>query len=262
MLEAVTWSFIPEAHAKAFGGGTPELKLANPISADMSDMRPSLLPGLLVAAQRNADYGIGDVALFEVSHLYEGDRPEDQKRVASGIRRGTARPERFGPLLDRQCNGLSVCSTPRPMRLQCWKPAAWMLPKSRSRRAVLTGIIPDARARFKLGPKITLGTFGEFHPMTLETLDVSGALCGFEIYLDAIPEAKRKATRTKPPLALSSFQAVKRDFAFVLDKEQDAATLLRAASGADKKLITNVSVFDVVRRRHPLAKAENRLPLK
>ena len=81
--------------------------------------------------------------------------------------------------------------------------------------------------------------------MTLETLDVSGALCGFEISLDAIPEAKRKATRTKTPLILSGFQAVKRDFAFVLDNDQDAATLLRAASGADKKLITNVSVFDL-----------------
>ena len=81
--------------------------------------------------------------------------------------------------------------------------------------------------------------------MTLETLDVSGALCGFEIYLDAVPEPKRKATKTKTPLVLSSFQAVKRDFAFVMDKGQDAATLLRAASGADKKLISNVSVFDI-----------------
>ena len=90
MLEAVTWSFIPEDHAKAFGGGAAEVQLSNPISTDMSDMRPSLLPGLLVAAQRNADHGAGDVALFEVSNVYKGDKPEDQHRIAGGIRRGTA----------------------------------------------------------------------------------------------------------------------------------------------------------------------------
>ena len=90
MLEAVTWSFIPETQAKLFGGGKPELKLANPIAADMSDMRPSLLPGLIAAAGRNVARGYGDVALFEVSGTYENDRPEGQRRVAGGIRRGTA----------------------------------------------------------------------------------------------------------------------------------------------------------------------------
>ncbi|MCO5134889.1 MAG: phenylalanine--tRNA ligase subunit beta, partial [Phyllobacteriaceae bacterium] len=104
---------------------------------------------------------------------------------------------------------------------------------------------PGRSGRIQLGPKIVLGVFGELHPMTLETLDVSGPLCGFEVYLDNIPEPKEKATNTKPPLAISGLQAVKRDFAFVLDRDQDAATLLRAASGADKKLITGVSVFDV-----------------
>src|SRR5690606_36418995 len=91
MLEAVTWSFIPAAHAELFGGGAEALKLANPIAADMSDMRPSLLPGLAVAAQRNAARGYADVALFEVSGIYQGTRPEDQRAAAAGIRRGTAR---------------------------------------------------------------------------------------------------------------------------------------------------------------------------
>ena len=96
MMEAVTWSFIPGRHAEAFGGGRPELRLANPIAADMSDMRPSLLPGLLAAAQRNADKGFGDVALFEVSGTYEGDTPDKQRRVAAGVRRGTAKLEGAG----------------------------------------------------------------------------------------------------------------------------------------------------------------------
>ncbi len=97
----------------------------------------------------------------------------------------------------------------------------------------------------KLGPKVVLGTFGEFHPRTLEGLDVSGPLCGFEVYVDAIPEPKAKPTKTKPKLELSPFQAVKRDFAFVVDKAVEAGTLTRAALSADKKLVTGVSVFDI-----------------
>jgi phenylalanyl-tRNA synthetase beta chain len=90
MMEAVTWSFIPAKHAETFGGGQTALKLANPIAADMSDMRPSLLPGLLAAAQRSIDRGFADVALFEVSGIYENDTPDTQRRVAAGVRRGTA----------------------------------------------------------------------------------------------------------------------------------------------------------------------------
>src|SRR5690606_19842282 len=90
MMEAVTWSFIPKAHAELFGGGAASLALSNPIAADMSDMRPSLLPGLLAAAQRNADKGYGDAAIFEVSGTYENDTPEGQRRVAGGVRRATA----------------------------------------------------------------------------------------------------------------------------------------------------------------------------
>ncbi len=244
MLEAVTWSFIPHPHAVAFGGGSNSLKVENPISADMSDMRPSLLPGLLSAAQRNADRGTGDVALFEVNHLYLGDSPEDQHRVATGIRRGTARLEGSGrdwqgnmkpvSVFDAKADALAVLSA-------CGLDVA----KIQIEAGGPDWYHPGRSGTIKLGPKITLGTFGEFHPMTLETLDVGGALCGFEVYLDTIPEARKKATRTKPALMLSGLQAVKRDFAFVLDKHSDAATLLRAAAGADKKLITAVSVFDV-----------------
>src|SRR5207302_8183799 len=93
LTEAVTWSFISRKNAEAFGGGDPSLTLANPIAADMSDMRPSLLPGLIAAAQRNADRGYPDIALFEVGQVYRGDKPQDQSTAAAGIRRGMARPE-------------------------------------------------------------------------------------------------------------------------------------------------------------------------
>ncbi|AMS39678.1 phenylalanine--tRNA ligase subunit beta [Aminobacter aminovorans] len=244
MMEAVTWSFIPARHAELFGGGQDSLKLSNPIAADMSDMRPSLLPGLIAAAQRNADRGLGDVALFEVSGTYENDTAEGQRRVASGIRRGTAKLEGSGRnwsgnagnvgVFDAKADAiaaLEACGAPVD-RLQIETGApAWYHPGR-------SGVI-------KLGPKVVLGAFGEFHPRTLEGLDVSGPLCGFEVYVDAIPEPKAKPTKTKPKLELSAFQAVKRDFAFVVDKAVEAGTLTRAALAADKKLITGVSVFDV-----------------
>ncbi|MCV3736276.1 phenylalanine--tRNA ligase subunit beta [Rhizobium sp. TRM96647] len=248
MMEAVTWSFIPKAQAELFGGGAPELALSNPIAADMSDMRPSLLPGLLTAAQRNADRGFGDVAIFEVSGTYENDRPEGQRRVAGGIRRATASLSGAGRLwsnpakgggkpvdvFDAKADALAVieaCGLPMSnVQIEPGGPSWYH---------------PGRSGTIKMGPKVVLGHFGEFHPKTLGALDVSGALAGFEIFIDAMPEPKRKATRTKPALELSPFQAVKRDFAFVVDKTVEAGALVRAAAGADRKLITSVNVFDV-----------------
>lgn len=248
MLEAVTWSFISEDQAKLFGGGQRELKLANPIASDMSDMRPSLLPGLLTAAQRNADKGFGDVAIFEVSGTYETDTPEGQRRVAGGVRRGTASINGTGRLwssnakgggktvdvFDAKSDALAVveaCGLPMSnVQIEAGAPAWYH---------------PGRSGTIKMGPKVVLGYFGEFHPKTLGALDVSGALCGFEVFLDAMPEPKKKATRTKPPLELSPFQAVKRDFAFVVGSDVEAGAIVKAASSADRKLITGVNVFDV-----------------
>ncbi|AYG57714.1 phenylalanine--tRNA ligase subunit beta [Rhizobium jaguaris] len=248
MLEAVTWSFISEDQAKLFGGGSNALKLANPIAADMSDMRPSLLPGLLSAAQRNADKGYGDVAIFEVSGTYENDRPEGQRRVAGGIRRGTAALSGAGRMwsnaatgagksvdvFDAKADALAVieaCGLPMGnIQIEQGGPAWYH---------------PGRSGTIKMGPKVVLGYFGEFHPKTLEDLDVTGALAGFEVYVDAMPEPKKKTTRTKPALELSPFQAVKRDFAFVVDKSVEAGAVIRAATGADRKLITGVNVFDI-----------------
>ena len=244
MMEAVTWSFIPEAHAKLFGGGRPELKLANPIAADMSDMRPSLLPGLIAAAQRNADRGFADVALFEVSGTYEGDTPDRQRRVAAGVRRGTARADGQGRhwagnaaavgVFDAKADALAAleaCGAPvEKLTIEAGGPAWYH---------------PGRSGTIRLGPKTVLGTFGEFHPKTLAALDASGPLAGFEVFVDAIPEPKAKPTRTKPRLDLSPFQQVKRDFAFVVDRAVEAGALTRAAASADRKLIAGVRVFDV-----------------
>ncbi|TDK35422.1 phenylalanine--tRNA ligase subunit beta [Rhizobium deserti] len=248
MLEAVTWSFISEDQARLFGGGSPSLKLANPIAADMSDMRPSLLPGLLTAAQRNADKGFGDVAIFEVSGIYEADTPEGQRRVAGGIRRGTASINGSGRLwsntakgggksvdvFDAKADALAVIEA-------CGLPMA----NVQIEKGAPGWYHPGRSGTIKMGPKVVLGSFGEFHPKTLGALDVSGALCGFEVFLDAMPEPKKKATRTKPPLELSAFQVVKRDFAFVVASEVEAGAIVKAATSADRKLISGVNVFDV-----------------
>lgn len=244
MMEAITWSFIPAKHAEAFGGGQAELKLSNPIAADMSDMRPSLLPGLVAAAQRNADRGFGDVALFEVSGTYEGDIPDSQRRVAAGVRRGTAKLDGAGRnwagnagsvnVFDAKADAfaaLEACGAPVDRLTVEASAPGWYHPGR-------SGVI-------KLGPKTVLGHFGEFHPKTLELLDADGPLAGFEVFVDGVPEAKAKPTRTKPRLDLSPFQTVKRDFAFVVAKDTEAATIMKAALGADKKLITGVSVFDI-----------------
>jgi len=248
MLEAVTWSFISHEQAKLFGGGSHALRLANPIAADMSDMRPSLLPGLLSAAQRNADRGFGDVAIFEVSGTYENDAPEGQRRVAAGIRRGTASLSGAGRMWSNAAKGggkpvdvydakadaltvLEACGLPMGnVQVEPGAPAWYH---------------PGRSGTIKMGPKVILGYFGEFHPKTLEALDVTGALAGFEIYVDAVPEPKKKATRTKPALELSPFQMVRRDFAFVVDRTVEAGAIVKAAGSADRKLITGVNVFDI-----------------
>lgn len=244
MLEAVTWSFIPAAHAGAFGGGQAQLKLANPIAAEMSDMRPSLLPGLIAAAQRNADRGVGDVALFEVANVYGGDQPADQKRIAAGIRRATATAEGGGrhwrsparpvDAFDAKADALAAlaaCGLDAEKLQIAGGAPAWYH--------------PGRSGTIRQGPKTVLAAFGELHPATLETLAADGPLAGFEAFLDEIPEARRKPTRTKPRLDLSPLQAVRRDFAFVVDAKTEAAALVRAAQGADKKLVAGVNVFDV-----------------
>jgi len=244
MSEVICYSFIPKNHAEAFGGGAPELSLSNPIAADMSDMRPSLLPSLLAAAKRNVDRGTGDLAQFEVSHVYRGMEPDDQIRAAAGIRRGTAKLENTGRAWsgnaepvgwnDAKEDALSIISA-------CGMDAS----KVQIEAGGPDWYHPGRSGTIKLGPKVILGTFGEFHPMTLELMDVAGPLCGFEVYLDAIPAPRAKANRRKGALTVSTLQPVKRDFAFIMDKTVEAALVLRAANGADKKLITDVRVFDL-----------------
>jgi phenylalanyl-tRNA synthetase beta chain len=244
LVEAVTWSFIAHDRAQGFGGGQAELTLANPIAADMSDMRPSLLPGLIAAAQRNADRGFNDLALFEVGQTYRGDRPADQFTAAAGVRRGNAGINGSGrhwsakaapvSVFDVKADALALLDALGldPSKVQVTADApAWYHPGR-------SGVI-------RQGPKTMIGAFGEFHPKVLELLDADGPLAGFELILEAIPAPKAKPTKARPPLALSDLQPVRRDFAFVVGRDVAAAKIVRAAEGADRKLIAGVSVFDL-----------------
>lgn len=244
MDEAVTWSFIAKTHAEAFGGGAPELELANPISADMSQMRPSLLPGLIAAAQRNADRGYADVALFEVGQVFLTAREDGQRMVVAGVRRGTAKLAGNGrhwsgsagsvDVFDAKADAEAVLAAAgAPVdKLQVFTDAPGWFHPGRS-------------GAFKLGPKQTLAVFGEVHPRTLGLMDVAGPLVAFEIYLDAIPEPKAKPTRSKGALDIADLMPVRRDFAFVVDKDLSADKLLKAARGAEKTLIADVNLFDI-----------------
>lgn len=243
MGEAVTWSFITKSAAKLFGGGQRELEVANPIAADLSDMRPSLLPGLVAAAQANADRGFGDVVLFEVGQVFRGDRPQDQFMAASGVRRGLASSAGLGrhwsgsaqaDVFDAKADALAVLAAAgAPMQ---------------ALQIVAGGpdwLHPGRSGTMQIGPQNVLGYFGEMHPRALETLGADGPLVVFEVILDRVPEAKKKATRAKPLIELSAFQPVSRDFAFIVDRTVNAGDIVRAAQAADKKLITGVNVFDV-----------------
>ena len=191
----------PRTRRSCSAAAIPRLALANPIASDLSDMRPSLLPGLLKAAQRNADRGFGDVALFEVGQSFASDEPEGQSIKAAAVRRGTARAEGVG----RHWNGggrASMPSTPRRTRWRCWRRSAFRRAVCRSSPAVRPGSIPARSGTLQFGPKNVIGAFGEIHPNVLKALDLKGPLVAFELTLDALPPPKAKPTKMKPKLVL------------------------------------------------------------
>jgi phenylalanyl-tRNA synthetase beta chain len=244
LVEAVTWSFISKPHAELFGGGQPTLALANPIAAELSDMRPSLVPGLVSAAQRNADRGFPDVALFEVGQIFKGDRPEDQYTAATGVRRALAKAGGIG----RHWSAGTADVDAFDVKADALAALAAAGAPAQAMQVVPSGpawFHPGRCGTIQIGPQNVLGHFGELHPRALAALDAEGPLVGFEVILERIPEAKAKATRAKPVLELSQFQPVTRDFAFVVDRAVKAGDIVRTAQAADRRLIASVSVFDV-----------------
>ncbi|HKA77441.1 MAG TPA: phenylalanine--tRNA ligase subunit beta [Pseudolabrys sp.] len=244
LVEAVTWSFVSKREAELFGGGKAELALANPIAAELSDMRPSLIPGLVMAAQRNADRGFPDTALFEVGQIFTGDKPEDQFTAASGLRHGLAKASGSGRHWSNKAQSVDVFDA----KADAFAVLAAAGAPMQALQVVPGGppwFHPGRSGTIQIGPQNILGHFGELHPRAIAGLKAEGPLVGFEAILEKIPEPKTRPTRAKPLLELSPFQPVERDFAFVVDSAVKAADIVRAAQNVDKKLISNVVVFDV-----------------
>ena len=236
--EAVTFSFISRQAADLFGGVPDALDVVNPISSDLDVMRPSVLPTLISAAGRNTDRGFADVELFEIGPQYRDDTPEGEDLIAAGLRSGLAAPRNWaGPArpvdaFDAKGDALAVltaCGAPVENLQVTTDAPAWYHP---GRSGVL-----------RLGPNV-LAQFGEVHPRVLRRLDVKGPAAAFEVYLERIPVPKAKAGKLKPALKLSPFQPVTRDFAFLVDDDVPAEKLIRAAKGADKALVSDVTLFD------------------
>ena len=234
--ECVTYSFIDSAAAALFGGGADAVRIENPISSEMTHLRPDLLPGLLRAAARNQARGFGDLALFEVGPVFGGGEPGEQLVQAAGLLVGFAAPrEPHGPrrsvdVYDAKADVEAVLANlGAPVRVQITRKAAgWFHPG----RSGVIGLGPSA-----------IATFGELHPRILAAMEVKGPAMAFTVTLAAIPEPKVKAP-TRPALTLAALQAVERDFAFIVDTKVDALTAVNAAQGADKALIESVRVFD------------------
>jgi phenylalanyl-tRNA synthetase beta chain len=232
--EAVTWSFISQAEAEAFGGG--EWRLANPISEEMKVMRPSLLPGLIAAARRNIDRGAASVRLFEIGRRYlaDSERPTLAFLLA-GDRTPrdwqTGKAQAFNPFdAKREALALLDAAGAPTDNLQVFPDAGPIWHPGRS-------------ATLRLGPKIIVAAFGELHPRLQKELDAPAGAVAAEIFLDAIP-VSRSSGYARPAFAPPVLQAITRDFAFLVPADLSADSLARAIRGADKAAITGVRLFD------------------
>lgn len=235
--ELVTYSFIDQASAALFGGGDDLTRLENPISTDMSHMRPALLPGLLAAAARNQARGFSDLAFFEVGPAFHGGEPGEQHTLVSGLLVGRTGPKDVHGA-SRPVDVYDVKADAEAILAAMGAPA-----KVQIQRGASDWWHPGRHGKICLGPKKVLGVFGEVHPRVLAAMDVKGPAMAFTLWPDEVP-MPRKSGASKGALTISDLQAVERDFAFVVDAEVEALTLVNAAQGADKALIEDVRVFD------------------
>jgi len=232
--EAVTWSFISEKEAATFGGG--DWRLANPISEDMKIMRPSLLPGLIAAAQRNINRGAPSVRLFELGRRYLADR---EHPTAALLMTGDRKPRDWQSGKAQDFDAFDA------------KGEVLALLEAAGAPVANVQVHPDAgptwhpgrSATLRLGPKTIVAAFGELHPRLVSEHDVPGGCVAGEIYLDAIPEG-RDGGRARAAYAPPTLQAVQRDFAFVVPADVPAESLTRAIRGSEKAWITSARVFD------------------
>jgi phenylalanyl-tRNA synthetase beta chain len=232
--EAINWSFIPVSEADAFGGGA--WTLANPISEDMKIMRPSLLPGLLSAAQRNMNRGASSVRLFEIGRRYLAD---SEKLTASVVLAGEKQSRSWAngkaakfDAFDAKAEALALLSA-----------AGVAVDTLMTMGDAGEHYHPGQSATLRMGPKNILAAFGALHPATAKKFDLDGPVMAVEIYLDAIPTKKSNGFM-RPAFTPPALQAVTRDFAFLVPADLPGGDLVRAIKGSDKDNIVAVQLFD------------------
>ncbi|VVT04593.1 phenylalanine--tRNA ligase subunit beta [Erythrobacter sp. EC-HK427] len=241
--EAVTWSFLPVPDAEHFSASAPLWVLDNPISEDMKAMRPSLLPGLLAAAKRNADLGADSLRLFEVGRRYlrSADSSSAEHPTLAVLLAGEKTPRGWATGKATLFDAYDAKAEAEALLAEAGAPVANLQVMGEAGPQ----FHPGQSGTLRLGPKTVLARFGALHPATLATFDVDGPVVAVEMYLDAIPAKKGKSGFAKPHYAPPALQAVTRDFAFLVPAGLPAGDLLRAAKGADKVNIVDARVFDV-----------------
>ncbi|MGE4012032.1 MAG: phenylalanine--tRNA ligase subunit beta, partial [Alphaproteobacteria bacterium] len=239
LYEAVTFSFMDSKRAPLFGGGKANMKLANPISSDLDEMRPSILPNLIAAAGRNHDRGQPNANLFEVGPQYADPTPKGQSQVAAGLRAGV-NGARHWDVKPRPVDAFDA----KADALAALDAAGAPVASLQVTRDTPAWYHPGRSGALRLGQK-ALAYFGELHPAVLRAFDVKENMVGFEVLLDELPPPKARDSKARPLLKPSPFQPVQRDFAFLVDATVPADKVARAAAAADKQLIVDVSVFDL-----------------
>jgi phenylalanyl-tRNA synthetase beta chain len=238
--ECVSFSFIARDQAKLFGGGDDARQLSNPIASDLDAMRPSLLPSLLSAAARNAARGFADLNLFEIGAAFQSGMPGAQTNNAAGLITGNGARDwsKSGHAVDIfDAKGAMLAALEAAMGSAMTAPVTANAP---------AWFHPGRSGTIALGPKV-LAHFGELHPKILAAFDIKVPAAAFEIILDAVPEAKSSGSKSKAKAQFSPspFQAIERDFAFVVDQALATGELIRAVKNAERVLIDTVTLFDV-----------------
>jgi phenylalanyl-tRNA synthetase beta chain len=241
LQECVTWSFLSKADAALFNDNRDviSLTLLNPISEDLNVMRPSILPNLISAAGRNNNLGFPDVALSETGPAFSSPKPDGQMMVAGGIRAGNMGPRHWSGSAYRAVDAFDAKADAIATLEACGAPGS----SAQITRDVPSYYHPGRSGALRLGPTV-LAYFGEIHPAVVAGMDIKTPLVGFEVFLQNIPEPKKKGTE-KTLLKLEPLQSLSRDFAFLVSDKTEADVIVKAAKSADKALIKDAYVFDI-----------------
>lgn len=239
MYETVTWSFADSEFAQFFRNGNEAILLQNPIVKELNEMRPSILPNLLLAVKNNIAHGYSNLALFEVGPEFTGRNPGEQHTAASGVRAGQSAKKdwssegRAYDVFDAKADALAVIAAAKGPyenpQITTDAPAYYH---------------PGRSGTIRLGKNV-LAYFGEIHPSILKAMDIKTRVVAFEVNVDNIPLPRQAQSKARKKLELSAFQPVDKDLAFVVNKDVNAAAIIAAAKNADRTHITDVRIFDI-----------------